>query len=197
MKPGRPFPGFLVSELETSPSARKFAPRIGHPPARVEKRKFARERSAAYYAVRHKKMKLPRISKVRAIFGTMSDIPGRFSSVTVAAGGKDVVFRCDPDTDELLVSLKKPVRRSKKDTVFVSGGFRVEWMWALKNQQGYEDGFRIQLGAKSRSVVYEVVSIGSTLEVHEAKMLPNHPPLPMPGPRPISSHRRPPGMAGR
>ncbi len=126
-------------------------------------------------------MKLPSITRVRCIFGSQGDVaPGLFASVTIASGKRDVVFFCNPATDEIRISSRKSTRKPKNATVFVRGSFRVEWIWALKNQKGYDDGFRIQLGQKNHSRVFEIVSIASSLEVHEAFMLPNQSSYPAP-----------------
>lgn len=114
-------------------------------------------------------MKFSFITCVTGIYAIEdSTLRGRFVEIIISAPKRELRLRCDPNTDEILLSGGSKKKR-KKLVPIVTGRFHVEWMWAMTNQQGYSDGFRIQLSAKQRRRVFEFVSIASSIEVYEAK----------------------------
>ena len=114
-------------------------------------------------------MKLPSLVRVTGIYAIEDSVlRGRFAEVVIRAPKSEVRLRCDHNTDEILLSRGSKKKRSKLVRIIV-GQFRVEWMWAMTNQQGYSDGFRIQVADKKRSHVFEFISVASCIEVYEAK----------------------------
>jgi hypothetical protein len=114
-------------------------------------------------------MKLPSLRNISGIYAVEDSVlRGRYSEIIIRAPSKEVRLCCDPDTDELRLS---SARRKKRVSLkrIVTGNFRVEWMWAMTNEQGYFDGLRIQLAAKTSCRVFEFISIASCIEAYEAK----------------------------
>lgn len=112
-------------------------------------------------------MKLPRLTRVTGIYG-IEPLAGGFSEVVIASGAKEVRLRCGSNTDELLISAG--LRRKRLRTVsLVVGKFRVAWMWSMTNQQGYSDGFRIELCAVKKWRAFDFISAASVVKVSEAK----------------------------
>jgi hypothetical protein len=99
-------------------------------------------------------------------------LPGRFAEVVISSPSRKISLRCDPDWDEVRIAAARRKRRGRASCL-VSGKYRVEWMWALKNQQGYDDGFRIQLASDTECRVFDIIAIASCLEIREAKPWPN------------------------
>ena len=118
-------------------------------------------------------MKLPKLTRVDRIDGVGS-FAGGFREVVIVSGSKEVRLSCKPDTDELQIST---AQKKKPESVFsiVDGRFDVIWIWSLTNQQGYSDGFRIELRAKRKSRTFEFIAAASAVEVFEAKKKPNQP----------------------
>jgi hypothetical protein len=113
-------------------------------------------------------MNLPTLTAVTGIYGIKdSGLHGRYSEIVIRSPARDLRLRCNHDTDEILVSTS-PRRRRASQVRFVTGRFRVEWIWAMTNQQGYSDGFRIQIATKKRNHVFEFIAIGSCIEVYES-----------------------------
>ena len=113
-------------------------------------------------------MKLPRITRVRRITCFEDTLlRGRIAEVVITTPSKKINLRCDPNTDEVVISKNRKAKRGKAFCL-VSGNFRVPWIWELKNQQGYDDGFRIELSSGQKTRVFEFVSIASCLYVYEA-----------------------------
>lgn len=114
-------------------------------------------------------MKLPPITRVTGIYAIEDPVlSGRYSEIIISSPTKEIRLRCDHDTDEIILSSGSKKRR-KKPVRIIAGHFRVEWLWTMTNQQGYFDGFRIQLAAKRRRHVFEFIAIGSCIDVYEAK----------------------------
>lgn len=113
-------------------------------------------------------MKLPSITHVTGIHAVEDLIlRGRFSEIIVRTPKKELRLRCDRNTDEMLLSSGR--RKQRKNLISIAtGSFRVEWMWTMTNQQGYFDGFRIQLATKRQVCVFEFITIASCIEVYEA-----------------------------
>ncbi len=113
-------------------------------------------------------MRAPRIDRVSKIIAVKSeDLAPGFDRVVLIAPKSEVVLRCDPDTDEVVVSRLKKGRKKWIGTVLASGDFRVSWTWLMVNHQGYTDGFRIELVEGAESRVFEFVASCSALEVSE------------------------------
>lgn len=112
-------------------------------------------------------MKLPRISTVTGIFGVIDPDSRRYSEIVITTSGRKVRLRCDPDTDEIVIARARKARESSLVPIVV-GRFRVEWMWEMTNQQGYSDGFRIQLATKYTKRVIEFVGGASCIDGYEA-----------------------------
>jgi hypothetical protein len=53
--------------------------------------------------------------------------------------------------------------------VLARGRFRVSWTWLMVNQQGYTDGFRIEIESKTRTHVFDLIAVVSSIEVREAQ----------------------------
>ena len=120
-----------------------------------------------------KKMKLPSITHVTGIYAVEDSIlHGRFSEIIFRTPKKELRLRCDQNTDEILLS--SGARKQRKNLISIAiGSFRVEWMWTMTNQQGYFDGFRIQLATKRQVRVFQFIAIASCIEVYEAHPRPN------------------------
>lgn len=115
-------------------------------------------------------MKLQSITRVKGIWGVESPVPGLFAEVIFRTPGKEYRLKCDPKTDEIRLS----GRVSKRGLTLVpilEGSYRVEWMWRMTNQQGYSDGFRIQLARKQQMQVFEFIAIASNIQVYEAHLM--------------------------
>ncbi len=118
-------------------------------------------------------MKLPSITRVsRITCFEDSALPGQFAEVVIFSSSRKFSVRCDPELDEVVISTVRRKRRGR-GSCLVSGKYRVEWMWALKNQQGYDDGFRIQLASDTERRVFDIIAIASRLEIREASPWPN------------------------
>ena len=118
-------------------------------------------------------MKIPFINRITGIFGVEDSVlHGQFSEIVICNATKEICLRCDHNTDELLLSSGSKKKRHKLVRI-LSGSFRVEWIWTMTNQQGYCDGFRIQLGVKQQSHVFEFISIGSCIDIYKALKSPN------------------------
>jgi hypothetical protein len=112
-------------------------------------------------------MKLPRLTRVTGIYG-IEPFAGGFTEMVIASGSKEVRLRCDPDTDELLLSSGLKKERSTAVSI-IAGTFRVTSMWSMTNGQGYSDGFRIELRTMKKSWAFEFIAAASAVEVYEAK----------------------------
>jgi hypothetical protein len=118
-------------------------------------------------------MKLPSISRVsRIACFEDSVLSGQFAEVVISSPSRKISLRCDQDWDELVISTARKTRRGRASCL-LTGKYRVEWMWALKNQQGYDDGFRIQLASDTERRVFDIIAIASRLEIREARPWPN------------------------
>jgi hypothetical protein len=121
-------------------------------------------------------MNLPDLAQLDGIYGA-DRFAGGFTEIIITSGLTEVQLRCDRDTDELCISTGP--KKERKDLVpIVVGEFAVLWMWAMTNQQGYSDGFRIELWAQNRSRAFDFISIASAIEVFEAQKRPNQSPEP-------------------
>ena len=113
-------------------------------------------------------MRAPRITGLTRVVGV---VPGSTSSlfdqIVLSTPKSDVVVRCDPDCDEVVISRQK--KRKRKGVVIASGRYRVPWTWLLVNQQGYTDGLRIQLESGGSTRVFDFVAIATSIEVREAR----------------------------
>lgn len=113
-------------------------------------------------------MRAPRIISVSRVIGTMTVPPSSlFDEIVLSTPKSDVVVRCDPDSDEVVISRQKKKKRA--GAVIASGRFRVPWTWLMVNQQGYADGFRIHLESGSVTRVFDFVASASSIEVREAR----------------------------
>jgi hypothetical protein len=118
-------------------------------------------------------MKLPSITRLKSITCFEDqDLPGRFCEVVLSARSRRVSLRCDPDSDEVVISTAEKSGQ-RKALCLVSGDYRVEWVWKMTNQQGYSDGFRIQLASARERRVFDIIAIASCLQVYEAVGWPN------------------------
>lgn len=118
-------------------------------------------------------MKLPSITRVSRITCFEDPLfPGRFAEVVISSPSRKTSLRCDSESDEMLISAARKRRRGRASCL-LSGKYRVEWMWTLKNQQGYDDGFRIQLASDAERRVFDIIAIASCLEIREAMPWPN------------------------
>lgn len=112
-------------------------------------------------------MRAPRITSVTRVVGVVPIAAStRFDQIVLATPKSDVVVRCDPDTDEVVISRQK--KRKRDGVIIASGRFSVPWTWLLVNQQGYTDGFRIQLEARGITRVFDFLAMASSIEVQEA-----------------------------
>ena len=116
-------------------------------------------------------MKLPKITHVTAIYG-IEPFAGGFTEVVIANGSKEVRLRCDPKTDELLVTSGLKKKRPSAVSI-ISGTFQVTALWSMTNQQGYFDGFRIELRRAKKYRAFDFISAASAVEIYEAKKEPN------------------------
>jgi len=123
-------------------------------------------------------MKLPRIAQVTRIEAVEEpELAGRFSEIVIVNGAKEVRLHRDVDSDELRFT--RGLRRKRRGVISIlSGRFRVEWLWAMTNQQGYSDGVRLQLCSKSERLVFEFIAAASAIDVFEATQRPNKAPEP-------------------
>ena len=123
-------------------------------------------------------MTLPKLTRVTRIDGVKAPSSGgQFAEIIIADGAKEVRLSCDSNSDELRIS--SGPRKSRSGAILLlSGRFRVEWLWSMTNQQGYSDGFRLQLRSKNESRVFDFISAALSIEVFEAKRLPNKAPEP-------------------
>lgn len=113
-------------------------------------------------------MRAPRITRLSRIIGVLGRFVGsRFDHIVLITPTSDLVVRCDPETDEVVISNQK--RRKRSGAILATGRFRVPWTWLLINQQGYTDGFRIEIEAGGVTRVFDFVAIASAIEVREAK----------------------------
>ena len=120
------------------------------------------------------KVKIPSLTHVTAISAVEDAVlHGRFSEIIISNPKREIRLGCDRNFDELILSVGRNKRRKKLFSIFKGAG-RVEWMWIMTNQQGYFDGFRIQMSAQGCERVFEFMSIGSCIEVYEANMKPSH-----------------------
>ncbi len=114
-------------------------------------------------------MKIPKLTCVTAINGIEDPVlHGRFCEIVISDSKREIRLGCNRDTDELLLSSGRKKERKKISPIFRGSG-RVEWMWTMTNQQGYFDGFRIQIIARGQERVFEFISIASTIDVFDAK----------------------------
>jgi hypothetical protein len=121
-------------------------------------------------------MKIPSITHLTAIDAVEDPIlRGRFSEIIISNPKKEVRLGCDRDSDEILLSTGRKKKRNRLSPIF-RGAYRVDWMWTKTNQQGYFDGFRIQISARGRERVFEFISIASCIEVYESTKEPNQAP---------------------
>jgi hypothetical protein len=117
---------------------------------------------------------MPSITEVTDIAAVRDpDVVHGFAEVLISSPTGVFRLRCDRNTDEIIFTRLR-IRRSGA-TALLTGKHRVEWMWILQNQQGYQDGFRIQLAGKKGSRSFEFISIASVIHVFEAKEWPNNP----------------------
>ena len=118
-------------------------------------------------------MKLPKLTSVDRIEGFES-FAGGFREIVITSGSKEFILSCTRDTDELQLATSS--RKKRKNTVsIVDGSFVVVWMWSLTNQQGYFDGFRIELRGPRKNQIFDFIAAASAIEVFEAKKKPNQP----------------------
>jgi hypothetical protein len=118
-------------------------------------------------------MKLPSITRVRRITCFEDRVcRGSIAEVVITTPSRRISLRCDPDTDEVLISTARQTKRGRA-ACLVSGDFRAEWVWELRNQQGYRDGFRIELASGQERRVFDFIAIASCLKIYEAVPWPN------------------------
>jgi hypothetical protein len=119
-------------------------------------------------------MKLFSIARIKKITCFEDQVlAGRFSKVMILTPSLEISLRCNPNTDELIISKTRKAKRVGKVSCLVSGDYRVEWMWEMKNQQGYSDGFRIQIASKRERRVFDIIAIASCLEIYEGSKWPS------------------------
>jgi uncharacterized protein DUF6334 len=117
-------------------------------------------------------MKLPSITRIKKITCFEDTVlAGRFSEVVISTPSLEISLRCNPNSDELIISKAKKAKRIGKVSCLASGKYRIEWMWELKNQQGYRDGFRIQIASRRERRVFNIIAIASCLEIYEGSKL--------------------------
>jgi hypothetical protein len=118
-------------------------------------------------------MRLPKITQIKKITCLEDQVlAGRFSEVIISTPSQQFSLRCNPNTDELIISKATKINKDRREFFLVSGEYRVEWMWQMKNQQGYNDGFRIQIAAKQKCKVFDIVAIASGLQIYEGRKWP-------------------------
>jgi len=117
-------------------------------------------------------MKIPDIAEIDGIYGIRDPVLRRgFAEVVIFGLKHNLRIRCNGDTDEVILSRsKKGLRQGVR---ILSGRYLVEWMWCLQNQQGYEDGFRIQVRAGRKIRSFDFIAIGSMIAVFKATGWPN------------------------
>lgn len=116
-------------------------------------------------------MSIFKITRVEGISGTRNPSSRcGFSEVIISASAADYRLACDPDTDELKISRLR--KRRTGSISILKNNHNVEWMWRLRNQQGYEDGFRIQVRRKNGNRSFDFIAVASSIEVSEAHVLP-------------------------
>jgi hypothetical protein len=89
-----------------------------------------------------------------------------------------LLVQVDPNLDEVelsftahrpeaLVHWPEASARSMIDDVVYQGvrGLNSAWRWVLRNQQGYDDGFQIELGSAADPVTIQFIAAASSLEV--------------------------------
>jgi hypothetical protein len=114
-------------------------------------------------------MMIPKLIRVTTISGIEDPVlRGRFCEIVISDSRQEIRLGCARDSDELILSSGRNRKRKNLFPIFRGAG-RVDWMWTMKNQQGYIDGFRIQILARGQERVFEFISIASTIEVFEAK----------------------------
>jgi hypothetical protein len=115
------------------------------------------------------KMKIPKLTRVTAINGIEDPaLRGRFCEIVISDSKREIRLGCDRNSDELILSSGRKKERKSRSPIFRGAG-RVDWMWTMTNQQGYFDGFRIQILARGQERVFEFISIASTIDVFEAR----------------------------
>ncbi len=114
-------------------------------------------------------MRAPRINRVSKIVAVEAS-PGSkgYDRIILYTPTSDVVIRCDQGSDEVVVAFAKKGKRKWRGTVLMSGDSQVSWTWLMVNQQGYTDGFRVELGGVGATRVFDFVAIASAIEVWEA-----------------------------
>ena len=117
-------------------------------------------------------MRIPAIREVTGITAIRDpDLAHGFAEIIISSPTADLRLRCDRNTDEIVLSRLR--KRRPRGVRLLTGRRRVEWMWVLHNQQGYEDGFRIQVADKKGSRSFDFIAIASVIQVFEARELPN------------------------
>ena len=90
-------------------------------------------------------------------------------------GNTPLTLRAEPNFDELLVDLdggpdhpEQFTDQSSADIWTHQIGCRCTWFWRLTNQQGYNDGLRIELANNdsTQSGIFEFVVVASTIELY-------------------------------
>lgn len=118
---------------------------------------------------RHTDVRVPRISQLSRIIAVQDALAGpNFDRIVIVTPQSEVVLRCNPDSDEIVVSRQQKGRKRWSGVVLLSGDFQVSWTWLLQNQQGYVDGFRLEARDGAESRVFEFVAMASAIEVREA-----------------------------
>jgi hypothetical protein len=127
-------------------------------------------------------MRAPRIGRVSKIIAIKDAIiPRSFDRVVLITPTSDVIVRCDSRFDEVVISRSKKGKKRWRGRVLLSGDFRAVWTWIMVNQQGYRDGFRIELTDDKTVRVFDFIGICSGLDIREAmKTEANQPSQPTP-----------------
>ncbi len=110
-----------------------------------------------------------------AIFPADLDGPPMTTGYRLWFGNTPLTLRAEPDFDELLLDLDgradhpEPFTdRSNADIWVHQIGRRSTWFWRLTNQQGYNDGLRIELvdDDSTHTEILEFVVVASAIELY-------------------------------
>ena len=94
---------------------------------------------------------------------------GWLQQVVFRVEGIYLVVAVDADHDEAVLSLLPALDFTVLDqrysrTVLSNQRKKINWIWRMTNQRGYEDGFQIEFDDRERTCV-QIVAEGSRLEI--------------------------------
>lgn len=116
-----------------------------------------------------------RLKLTRVEYFVEPDVPGGPVAVRICFGNGSAYVCVNPDYDTLSVSDSPPAGPFNLQCIDVSReapwnsalGMRIQWIWRMQNQQGYEDGIQIEfhLEDSAQSLEVQFIAIGSHISV--------------------------------